>query len=91
MTMFEKIITKEGMTFLGWRKVETHKEVLGTKAIDAMPYIMQGFVKKPDDCEVGLLLIVFFIKQEEFLNRVMKILMYVHYLAVLLYIKVCSL
>ena len=54
MTMFEKIITKEGMTFLGWRKVETHKEVLGTKAIDAMPYIMQGFVKKPDDCEVGL-------------------------------------
>ncbi len=54
MTMFEKIITKEGMTFLGWRKVETHKEVLGTKAIDAMPYIMQGFVKKPDDCEAGL-------------------------------------
>lgn len=54
MTMFEKIITKEGMTFLGWRKVETHKEVLGTKAIEAMPYIMQGFVKKPDDCETGL-------------------------------------
>ena len=52
--MFEIIVEKEGMEFLGWRDVPTNPKVLGKKAIDCMPYIMQGFVKKPADVKTGL-------------------------------------
>ena len=52
--MFEVIIEKEGMEFLGWREVPTDPKTLGQKAIDCMPYIMQGFVKRPADCPKGL-------------------------------------
>lgn len=51
---FEKTVKKEGMKFLGWRKVETDESVLGTKALEKMPYIMQGFVKIPDDVAPGI-------------------------------------
>ena len=49
--MFEIIVEKEGMEFLGWREVPTFPNVLGHKAVECMPYIMQGFVKKPADVE----------------------------------------
>ena len=52
--MFEIIVEKEGMEFLGWREVPTFPNVLGHKAVECMPYIMQGFVKKPADVEKGL-------------------------------------
>ncbi len=52
--MFEIIVEKEGMKFLGWRTVPTKPEVLGKKAIDCMPYIMQAFVQKPAKVEQGL-------------------------------------
>ena len=52
--MFEIIVEKEGMEFLGWREVPTTPNVLGKKAIDCMPYIMQAFVKKPDDVNKGI-------------------------------------
>lgn len=52
--MFEIIVEKEGLEFMGWRTVPTQSEVLGTKAIECMPYIMQGFVKRPDDVKRGL-------------------------------------
>ncbi len=52
--LFEIIVGKEGMEFLGWRTVPTNSSVLGQKAIDSMPYIMQGFVKKPQDLKCGL-------------------------------------
>lgn len=52
--MFESIVEKEGMKFLGWRVVPNTPSVLGTKALEAMPYIMQGFVKKPENVERGL-------------------------------------
>ena len=51
MKMFEIIAQKEGLEFLGWRKVPTRPEVLGKKALDVMPGIYQCFVKKPEDCE----------------------------------------
>ena len=54
MKMFEIIVKKEGLTFLGWRKVPTVPEVLGKKAVDVMPYIAQGFVAKPDNVKKGL-------------------------------------
>ncbi|MCQ2550213.1 MAG: glutamate synthase subunit alpha, partial [Lachnospiraceae bacterium] len=52
--MFEIIVQKEGMEFLGWREVPTCPEVLGAKALDCMPFIMQCFIKKPEDVEKGL-------------------------------------
>ena len=38
--MFEIIVAKEGLEFLGWRTVPTNPSVLGQKALDKMPYIM---------------------------------------------------
>lgn len=52
--MFEIIVEKEGLEFLGWREVPTVPEVLGAKAVECMPCIMQGFVKKPEDVKKGL-------------------------------------
>ncbi|WP_343247033.1 glutamate synthase large subunit [Diplocloster hominis] len=52
--MFEIIVEKEGMEFLGWREVPTSPGVLGHKAVECMPCILQGFVKKPENVEKGL-------------------------------------
>lgn len=54
MKMFEIIVGKEGLEFLGWRKVDIVASVLGHKAVECMPYIMQGYVKKPAHVEKGL-------------------------------------
>lgn len=52
--MFEIIVEKEGLQFLGWREVPTVPSVLGQKAVECMPYIMQAFVKKPAHVNKGL-------------------------------------
>ncbi|MCR5692325.1 MAG: glutamate synthase large subunit [Eubacterium sp.] len=52
--MFEVIVDKEGLEFLGWRKVAVYPKVLGQKAVDSMPEIYQGFVKRPDGLEKDL-------------------------------------
>ncbi len=52
--MFEIIVQKEGLEFLGWRQVPTSPEVLGHKAVECMPCIMQAFIRKPADVEAGL-------------------------------------
>ena len=52
--MFEVIVEKEGLSFLGWRSVPVYPEVLGQKAIDSMPCIMQGFVGRPSGLETDL-------------------------------------
>ncbi|MCR4990201.1 MAG: glutamate synthase large subunit [Lachnospiraceae bacterium] len=51
MKMFEVIVEKEGLIFLGWREVPTFPKVLGHKALDSMPCIMQAFIKRPDNCQ----------------------------------------
>ncbi|BCN29999.1 glutamate synthase large subunit [Anaeromicropila herbilytica] len=52
--MFEIIVEKEGLELLGWREVPTHPEVLGHKAVECMPCIVQCFIKKPANVEKGL-------------------------------------
>ena len=52
--MFEIIVEKEGLNFLGWREVPIQPGILGKKAADCMPCIMQGFVKRPFDVPRGL-------------------------------------
>lgn len=52
--MFEIISKKEGLPFLGWREVPTDKGVLGKKAVECMPRILQAFIGKPEGMEKGL-------------------------------------
>ena len=52
--LFEIIAGKNDMKVLGWREVPSCPEILGQKAFDSMPYIMQCFVKRPADCPAGI-------------------------------------
>ncbi len=52
--MFETISEKEGLKFLGWRQVPVAPEVLGSRALECMPCIMQGFVERPANVNRGL-------------------------------------
>ena len=52
--MFETIVDKEGLAFLGWREVPIAPDILGKRAVECMPCIMQCFVKKPKNLEKGL-------------------------------------
>ena len=52
--MFEIIVEKEGLELLGFREVPVHPEVLGHKARACMPYIVQAFIRKPENIEKGL-------------------------------------
>ena len=48
--MFEIIVEKEGMEFLGWRKVPIQPGDAGTRRPwRCMPYIEQGFVERPPE------------------------------------------
>ena len=52
--IFEVIVKKEGMNFLGWREVPIKEEVLGSRAKACMPCIVQGFVERPEKVAKGL-------------------------------------
>ncbi|MGL5435788.1 MAG: glutamate synthase large subunit [Lachnospiraceae bacterium] len=52
--MLEIIVQKEGMNFLGWRDLPIHPELIGEKAVERMPYIVQGFIQKPNGIKKGL-------------------------------------
>ncbi len=52
--MFEVIVKKEGLKFLGWRKVVTYPAVLGHKAVESMPEIYQGFVERPSSAKTDI-------------------------------------
>ena len=52
--MFEVIVKKEGLEFLGWRPVPVDPSVLGRKARECMPAIFQGFVGRPTHIRPGL-------------------------------------
>ena len=52
--IFEVITAKEGLKFLGWREVPVKPEILGKKAVDCMPCIMQAFIERPKKIEQGL-------------------------------------
>ncbi len=52
--IFEVIVKKEGLNFLGWREVPIHPEILGKTAVDCMPCIMQAFIERPKKVEKGI-------------------------------------
>ena len=52
--IFEVIVKKEGLKFLGWREVPIHPDILGKSAVDCMPCIMQAFIERPSRYAKGL-------------------------------------
>ena len=46
---FEDAVAREGLKFLGWRAVPVDESVLGPRALQSMPSIMQAFVERPSD------------------------------------------
>ena len=52
--MFEVITKKEGLKFLGWRTVPVNSSILGQKAKDCMPHIMQAIIERPENISRGL-------------------------------------
>ena len=54
MKTFEQVLKEENLEFLGWREVPVNPSVLGSKALESKPHIMQAFIKKPKDCEKGI-------------------------------------
>lgn len=54
INLFENTCDNNRLKILGWRDVPTNYKILGKKAIDCMPKIMQCFVERPSDCEKGL-------------------------------------
>lgn len=52
--LFEIIVEKEGLEFLGWREVPTNPDVLGSRAVECMPSIWQCFINRPEDMESDL-------------------------------------
>lgn len=52
--IFEVIVKKEGMKFLGWREVPVKAQVLGSRAVECMPCIMQGFIERPKRAARGI-------------------------------------
>lgn len=54
MKMFEIIVNKEGLSFLGWREVPVNSEILGERAKACMPRIYQCFIARPENIKPGL-------------------------------------
>lgn len=54
MKMLELLAKKDGLKFLGWREVPVNQDVLGQRARDCMPCIMQCFIERPENVEQGL-------------------------------------
>ena len=54
INLFKNTCENNELKVLGFREVPTNYKILGKKAIDYMPCIMQCFVERPNDCEKGL-------------------------------------
>lgn len=54
MKLLEIICQQEELEFLGWREVPVNADILGARAKDCMPCIMQCFIKRPDSLPRGL-------------------------------------
>ncbi len=53
LAKLEKIVKEEGQTYLGMREVPTYSKCIGKSAREAMPRIVQIFIKKADNIKAG--------------------------------------
>ena len=75
------------MNFLGWREVPVKADVLGSRAVECMPCIMQGFIERPKKVEQG----IDFDRKLYIVRRVFEMIHMWHpFPAVLSLIKECS-
>ena len=54
INLFKNVCKNNCLNILGWRDVPIKYKILGKKAIDCMPKIMQCIVERPNDCEKGI-------------------------------------
>ncbi len=54
LNKLKNIISEEGLEYLGLREVPTYADCIGVTAREAMPHIVQIFIKRPDDVEAGI-------------------------------------
>ncbi|MDD6345090.1 MAG: glutamate synthase large subunit, partial [Oscillospiraceae bacterium] len=54
METFESVLKSEKLELMGWRKVPVNSSVIGTRALESMPTIMQVFIKRPKGCARGI-------------------------------------
>ena len=52
--IFEMVLKKEGLHFLGWRPVPVQKKILSAEAVESCPAIYQAFIEKPRRMKMGL-------------------------------------
>ena len=52
--VFEESLRSEGLELLGWRQVPVNEDVLGSRARESMPTIMQAVVGRPGDAKEDL-------------------------------------
>lgn len=50
MNTFEQVLAEEKLTFIGWRKVPVDESILGSRARETMPNVMQAFIRRPAEC-----------------------------------------
>ncbi|CUU50153.1 ferredoxin-dependent glutamate synthase 1 [Clostridium beijerinckii] len=53
MSLFEDISKEEGLELIGWREVQTNPSILGKASLEAMPAIIQAFVRRPNGIKPG--------------------------------------
>ncbi|BCZ45254.1 glutamate synthase subunit alpha [Clostridium gelidum] len=53
MRLFEDISKEENLELIGWREVQTNPSILGKASLEAMPSIVQAFVKRPNGTKSG--------------------------------------
>ena len=78
--IFEVIVKKEGLKFLGWREVPIHPDILGKSAVDCMPCIMQAFIERPSRYAKGLEfdeVIVPFVTDKDYRTEIDRSMLYV--------------
>lgn len=54
LSYFEEIVQEQGCCLLGYRVVPTNPLIIGENALKTMPYMMQAFIEKNKDTQVGL-------------------------------------
>ena len=51
---FEILAENIGLCFIGWRRVKVHPEILARTEQEQMPFVCQGFVARPQECDKGI-------------------------------------
>ena len=53
MSLFQDISKDENLELIGWREVQTNPSILGKASLEALPALMQVFVKRPNGIKTG--------------------------------------